>query len=49
MFSKEVLRVTKTKLVSIESQTEQSLLSGKSETRIFVKMYGSGNPSILVK
>lgn len=31
--------MTETKLVSIESQTEQSLLSGKSETRIFVKMY----------
>lgn len=31
--------MSETKLVSIESQTEQSLLSGKSETRIFVKMY----------
>ena len=31
--------MTETKLVSIESQTEQSLTSGKSETRIFVKMY----------
>jgi len=26
-------------LVSVESQTERSLTSGKSETRIFVKMY----------
>lgn len=26
-------------MLSIETQTEQSLLTGKSETRIFVKMY----------
>jgi len=26
-------------LISVESQTERSLTSGKSETRIFVKMY----------
>lgn len=33
--------MTETKLVSVESQTEHSLTTGKSETRIFVKMYVS--------
>lgn len=31
--------MTQNNLVSIEAQTEHSLTSGKSETRIFVKMY----------
>lgn len=31
--------MTENKLVSVEAQTEHSLTSGKSETRIFVKMY----------
>ena len=31
--------MTETKLVSVESQTEHSITTGKAETRIFVKMY----------
>lgn len=31
--------MSENKLVSIEAQTEHSLTTGKSETRIFVKMY----------
>lgn len=31
--------MTDERLISVESQTEHSLTSGKSETRIFVKMY----------
>lgn len=33
--------MTETRLVSVESQTEHSLTTGRSETRIFVKMYVS--------
>lgn len=31
--------MTNDKLISVESQTEHSITSGKQETRIFVKMY----------
>lgn len=31
--------MTQDKLISVETQTEHSITTGKSETRIFVKMY----------